>query len=77
MGPEPTHVHKITNGPVFLYGASHYDFNFGQISLLGQLEEVGPEYLDFFGPKCQISACIKIIIARFIKNRPINSYNLI
>jgi hypothetical protein len=42
LGPEmATHIHKITNVPVFLYGAS----------LCGQLEGMSTENLDFLGPK--------------------------
>jgi hypothetical protein len=46
-----TYVHKITNVPVFLYGAGHSDFVAGKSITRAILKGVGPENLPFLGPK--------------------------
>jgi hypothetical protein len=45
-----THVHKITNVPVFIWRLVLMIL-MGANPLLSSLEGMGPESLDFFGPK--------------------------
>jgi hypothetical protein len=46
-----THLNKITNVPVYYMALGLLMISMGAIPLLGPLEGVGPENLDFFGPK--------------------------
>ena len=50
VGPGTTHVHKITNVPVVYMGCDIMSFMRAN-RFRGPLEGVGPENLDFFGPK--------------------------
>ena len=50
MGPETSHVHKITYGPL-IDTALYVMCLMGANPLLGPLEGLGHESLNFFGPK--------------------------
>ena len=50
MGPETTHVHKITYGPL-IDTAPYVMCLMGANPLQGPLEGLGHESRDFFGPK--------------------------
>ena len=58
--PLCSHLHKITNEPVCLYGSCPLWFCCRAKTLLRQLEGAGPENLDFFGAKWQLAALIAI-----------------
>jgi hypothetical protein len=50
--PLCSHLHKITNEPVFYMALAPYDFDTGQRHYLGMGNWwAGPENLDFFGAK--------------------------
>ena len=73
-GPETSHVHKITFGPL-IDTALYVMCLMGTNPLLGPLEGLGHESLDFFGPK-QLERTNTLHRGRIIciNHRSINSY---
>ncbi len=71
-----TRVHKTTNVPVQLFLWRLYLMVLrGATSLLGALEGLGPENLDFFWPKWHERTPQNHYVLRHKNNRYINSYN--
>jgi hypothetical protein len=64
VGPE-THVHKITNVPVFYMALGLNDFDACK-SILDPLEGVGPELSTFLGPNGTRFACCHFIAQKSI-----------
>jgi hypothetical protein len=55
-----THVNKISNFPVFYMAPGLNDFDGRIYPLLALSEEVGPEKLDFFGPKWHLLCSLQV-----------------
>jgi hypothetical protein len=71
-----THVHKITNRPVFIWRLGSMIL-MGANPLLGPLERVGPESLDFQGPPLPKALEMDFPLSKSLLPRHINNWYII